>query len=139
MALVKQKFREIILQVLYSNNYVVFNNNDLTNFMMDQIKTTKKNISSALDYVKNIISHLDELDKQIKEASTSYDFDRISKVELSILRLALFEVQYDNLPVQIAIAEAIRLTKKFSSQHSSGFINAIIDNVCHKKNANFTK
>lgn len=138
MALVKQKFREIILQILYSHNFVVTDLN-IVSFMMDQIKTTKKNILLSLEFVKKIIDHLDQIDAKIKEASKSYDFDRISKVELNILRLAIYELENENIPINIIISEAIRLTNKFSSPHSTSFINAILDNVNQKNNENIAK
>ncbi len=139
VALVKQKFREIILQILYSHNFAVIDENNIVSFMMNQIKTTKRNILLSLEYVKKIIVHVDQFDKKIEQSSTSYAFDRISKVELSILRLAIYEMQYENIPFKIVISEAIRLTKKFSSKHSTSFINAILDNLYHKKNENITK
>lgn len=139
MTLVKQKFREIILQILYSHNFEACEESNIVSFMMSQIKTTKKNILSSLESVKKIIYHLDEFDSKIKQISTSYDFDRISKVELSILRLAMYELIYEKLPIEIVISEAIRLTKKFSSKHSASFINAILDNVFHKQDENCKK
>lgn len=139
MTLVKQKFREIILQILYSHNFIDNYDNDLVFFMMDQIKTTKKNILISLDFVKKILEHVNEFDSNIKKAAISYDFDRISKVELSVLRLAMYEIEYEKLPFQIVISEAIRLIKKFSSINSISFINAILDCVYQKEHETVAK
>ncbi|MFA6118700.1 MAG: transcription antitermination factor NusB [Parachlamydiales bacterium] len=133
MSIARQKFREIVLQILYST---IFSPEDdgIVDLMMEQIKTSKKNILSAIDYVKKIQANLDLLDTDIKNAANSYEIDRISKVELCILRLGLYEMIYDeSIPPKVAISEAIRLTKKFANYHSVSFVNAILDSV-YKKN-----
>jgi len=140
MALAKQKLREIILQILYSKNFMESENDSIVSFMMRQIKTTKKNILSALAYTNKIFDNIDKLDEKIKKAATSYEINRISKVELCILRLSLFEIEYDeNIPFKVAISEAIRLTKKFANMQSVGFINAILDCVYNKQNEDSKK
>jgi len=134
MALARQKLREITLQLLFSNIFVESKDEILIPFMMKQIKTTKKNVLTALDNVKNILDKTKIFDEDIKNTSISYQFDRISKVELSILRLALYEMVFDeNIPCKVAMAEAIRLTKKFANKQSVSFVNAILDSIYHKK------
>ncbi|NGX28447.1 MAG: hypothetical protein K940chlam1_00626 [Candidatus Anoxychlamydiales bacterium] len=133
MTIPRQKLREIILQLLFSNIFIESESDVLVPFMMRQIKTTKKNILIALVNVKNIQDKIDILDEDIKITSTSYDINRISKVELSILRLALYEMRFDkNIPYKVAITEAIRLTKKFAGKQSVSFVNAILDSIYHK-------
>lgn len=139
MTLIKQKFREIILQILYSHNFAVSDEKYLVSFMMNQIKTTKKNVLKSIEYVNKILECLDEFDSKIKITSKSYEFTRISKVELSILRLAMYEMLCDKMPFQIVISEAVRLTKKFSSKNSISFIHAILNNVYQKKDEIITK
>lgn len=139
MGLTKQKFREIVLQILYSHCFTVSDDRNMISFMMNLIKTTKKNVIKSIECVKKILECLDEFDSQIKLISKSYDFDRISKVELSIMRLALYETRYEKIPFQIVISEAVRLTKKFSSQNSVSFIHAILNNAHQKKDENITK
>ena len=133
MALIKQKFREIILQMLYSHNFTLCDEKDLVSLMMNQVKTTKKNVLLSIEFVKKIVERLDEFDSQIKKTSKSYEFSRISKVELSILRLAMYEIKYEKMPFQVVISEAVRLTKKFSSQDSASYIQAILNNAAKNK------
>jgi len=130
MALAKKKFREIILQLLYSSIFGALNQDDIVSMMMKQIKTTKKNILLAINCVIQIKQFVDEFDVYIKNTSKAYDLNRISKVELCILHLALYEMKYDkSIPYKVAISESIRLTKKFSSKHSVSFVNAILDSI----------
>ncbi len=134
MALAKQKFREIILQLLFSNNFAAPSDDKIIPFMMQLLKTTKKNVVSALEYSKKILSQVKKIDEHIQKVSVSYKIERISKVEITILRLALYEILFDeNIPCKVAISEAIRLTKKFGAMQSSSFINAILDAI-YKQN-----
>jgi len=139
MALVKKKFREIVFQILFSNIFSDVDERAVVPFIMNQIKTTKKNTLLALNYVNKIVSSLEKIDPEIKKVSSSYDLDRINKVEITILRLALYEMLFDEeIPCKVAISEAIRLTKKFAGAKSSSFINAILDAI-FQKNENTKK
>jgi len=136
MALVKQKFREMVFQILFSNIFITSEEKLIVPFIMKQIKTTKKNTLAALEYVKKVIASLNEIDAMIKKTSTAYEIERICKVEITILRLALYEMLFDkNIPCKVAIAEAIRLTKKFASAKSTSFVNAILDKIFQKHEA----
>lgn len=131
MALPHTKSRELIFQVLFSCHFL----NDVHEldpaFFMEQLKTTHKNVIDAVKYVAKILPYKKEIDQEIAKVSTSYDITRIQGVELNILRLAIYEMKYDEakLAPQIVIAEAIRLAKKFSTTESITFINGVLDNL----------
>jgi transcription antitermination protein NusB len=129
MALPRTKFREIVFQLLYSQNFQPVNN-EFIPFMMNILKTTKKNIELANDRILIIYQKLEDIDKLIKKnAGDQYKIERISKVELNVLRLAIFELLYDKtIPAKVAISEALRLCRKFGNKDSTKFINAILDN-----------
>ncbi len=136
VALVKRKFREIVFQILFSNIFLKSDEKDIIPFIMKLIKTTKKNALIALRYVNDIVANLKKIDAEIKKVSYSYELERICKVEITILRLALYEMLFDeNIPNKVAISEAIRLTKKFASGKSVSFINAILDAILKKYEA----
>ena len=74
-----------------------------------------------------IIDRLDDIDKRISEVSKGWTIDRIGKVELALLRLAVYEIVYDdNIPTSVAINEAVELSKKFGPQESYAFVNGIL-------------
>ena len=103
--------------------------------LMKKLKTTKKHVKQSLENVKKILDKVPEIDNQIKQMCVSYDFQRISKVELNVLRLAIFEMFYEELPFNIAISEAIRVCRKFSTPEGANFVNAILDGLCKANNA----
>lgn len=83
------------------------------------------------NYIKDkydkIISNLSEIDYKISSASKGWSIERIGKVELAILRLAVYEMLYDeDIPVGVAIDEAVELTKKYGQDGSPAFVNGIL-------------
>ncbi len=130
MALPPQKFREIVFQILYSASFPVPETEETALMLMNELKVTKKSVLEANEKVKKIEAKLPEIDEKIGAHATEYSFDRISRVEKTILRLGLYELLFDSsLPPLVAIAEAIRLTRKFGTPESSHFVNAILDRI----------
>lgn len=77
--------------------------------------------------VENIMAKIPELDAKIDEIAKGWSTRRMGKVELTILRLALFEMKYDeDVPEKVAINEAVELAKKYGGDESPSFINGIL-------------
>ena len=75
----------------------------------------------------DIFSHLDEIDTIIAAHSEGWNLNRIGKAELSILRLAVYEMKWDDtIPEKVAINEAVELAKTYCSEEAKGFVNAIL-------------
>lgn len=126
MSLPAQKFREVIVQYLFSFD-IGGKNEEMISLMMKEIKTNRKSLMEAYDKSDKIWSCCEEIDQKIQSFSPSYNISRIGIVEKSVLRLALYELFYENvLPLEIIISEAIRLTRKFSSKEGALFVHAII-------------
>lgn len=133
MSLPPQKFREAVLQMLYSLGFS--EPEEIVPFMMQELKTTEKAMGEALQRAEQILQKQSEIDPLIQNASTEYSFDRISRVEKTILRLALFELLFDaSIPPKVAMAEAIRLCRKFGTRESAPFVNAILDKIYASSN-----
>jgi len=89
---------------------------------------------SDAEYIKSkyglIIEKLDDIDGKINKSAKGWTVERIGKVELAILRLAIFEMIYDEeIPVSVAIDEAVDLAKKFGQDGASSFINGILAGI----------
>src|ERR1700730_15560992 len=130
MALSQQKFREIVFQLLYSQDIARPEEALMLELMMTELAVSKKNVRLAQERVNKIKEHLPEIDPLIASISTSYDFDRIQVVTKNILRLGVFELFFDDqIPPKVAIAEAIRLSRKFNTPESASFVNALLDHL----------
>lgn len=80
--------------------------------------------------VEGTRAHMEEIDQIIGECAKGWNIDRMSKVDLAILRLAVYELRFSkDTPVGVAINEAVELAKKFSSDEAPGFINGILGKV----------
>ena len=80
-----------------------------------------------------IQEHLEEIDRILNEKSTGWKTKRMSKVDLNILRLAVFEMKYDeDVPVKVAINEAVEISKVFGGEDSASFINGILGKVARE-------
>lgn len=82
-------------------------------------------------YIQNkfdlIYGKIEEIDKLIDEKAKGWNAERMGKVELTIIRLGVFEILFDDdVPASVAINEAVELAKKFGQDKSNGFVNAVL-------------
>ena len=88
---------------------------------------TEKDEAYVTDRVYDVISKLNEIDSDIEEASESWTISRMSKIDLSIMRLAYYEMRFDeSVPLQVAINEAVEIAKLYGGDNSPSFINGIL-------------
>ena len=77
--------------------------------------------------VLDIFAHLEEIDEAIASQTEGWTLQRIGKAELAILRLAVYEMKYDDeVPQGVAINEAVELTKTYCDEDAKGFVNAVL-------------
>ena len=96
-------------------------------FETQGITVEGKNRDYIENKVKDIIVHVPELDADIDNASESWELNRIDKVSLTILRLAYYEIKYEeDVPEGVAINEAVELAKKFGQDDAPAFVNGVL-------------
>jgi len=91
-------------------------NKDLNEYIRDAILGIEKN--------KKEITELIE-----KNLKSEWKIDRISKIDLSILKLAIYEIRYKDIPFKVAINEAVELAKKYGEDNSKNFVNGILASI----------
>lgn len=88
---------------------------------------SEKNQKYIRDKYQSIVEKLADIDKEIEKVSDGWQISRMGKVELTIIRLALYEIRYDDdIPAGVAINEAVELAKKFGGDDAPSFINGIL-------------
>ena len=76
---------------------------------------------------KGILEHIDEIDALINEKSTGWKTSRMAKVDLSIIRIAVYEIKFeDDIPFKVSVNEAVELAKKYGADESPAFVNGIL-------------
>lgn len=84
----------------------------------------------AEELIHGAIEHVSEIDSHIRALAQNWDFERIAKIDLTILRVAIFEMLYrKDIPPVVSINEAINLSKEFSNADAKRFINGILDRL----------
>lgn len=126
----RQRSREIAMELLFSmeiskNSYEETIECFVEDYEMD-LKTI--DLEYIKEVIKSVVDHKEEIDEIIKNSLINWTIDRVSKVNLTIVRLAIAEMLYINdVPEVVAINEAIELTKKYSDDKSVSFVNGALD------------
>jgi transcription antitermination factor NusB len=87
----------------------------------------------ASDWTRGAWENLQHCDELITAASIKWQLSRLSQVDKSILRLAVYQLTFcPDIPPKVSINEAIELAKKFSTEQSAGFVNGVLDAVLRR-------
>jgi len=131
----RRKAREVALKVLYSLNFADIDVNEAMDLFWGNFAPPKQAKEFAAVLVEGTWSHRKEIDALIAGCSENWSLGRISKVDISVLRLAVFEFLYcRDIPVKVTLNEAIELAKMYGAENSGAFINGILDALNLKLN-----
>ncbi|MCR5343006.1 MULTISPECIES: transcription antitermination factor NusB [unclassified Butyrivibrio] len=126
----RSELREQVFQLLFR---VEFNTKEEMREQEDlfietnDIEMSESDVNFVKTRYESIADKLPEIDKLINEVTTGWDTGRIGKVELAILRLAVYEIKFDDsIPTGVAINEAVELSKKFGQDGASSFVNGVL-------------
>jgi N utilization substance protein B len=123
--------RVVALQYLYAWSLNAPKNltDDLRVFF-EQCEQPRDHYAFGEELIHGVIANLADLDARIKALAHNWEFERIAKIDLAILRLAMFEMIYrKDIPPVVSINEAIDLSKQFSNADAKRFINGILDRL----------
>ena len=96
----------------------------------DDLISSEKEKDYILERYRNVTEKIGEIDEMINGVSEGWKTRRMAKVDLTLLRLAVYEMKYDeDIPVKVAINEAVELAKKYSGKEDASFINGILGSV----------
>ena len=125
----RRELRENVFMMLFRMD---FHDEGELSEQLDLLVEDLENVASEdFEYMKEkcnaIISKYDELDAEINELTTGWKTSRMGKVDLSIIRLAVYEMKYeDDIPAKVSINEAVELAKKYGTDTSASFVNGVL-------------
>jgi N utilization substance protein B len=87
----------------------------------------------ARDLAEAVIERAEELDREITESADDWSADRLGALERNILRIGVHELAGDDVPVEVAINEAVELTKRYASDDAARLVNGILGRIAREK------
>lgn len=128
----RKKSREKAMELLFSITLSKDSIEEAIEVFVDNYEEDIKELD--LDYIKALLEGVEanknEIDSIIERNLQNWKLDRISKINLTILRLGVYEIVFDeNIPKKVALNEAIELGKVYSDEKSVSFINGVLDKV----------
>ena len=133
----RRELREQIFKLLFR---VEFNGKEEIDeqcemFLCDDENVTEdKDIAYIHEKFYKIMEHLTEIDEEINERAKGWTTGRMGKVDLAIIRLAVYEIHYDDtVPTGVAINEAVELAKTYGQDGSAGFVNGVLAKFADNK------
>lgn len=125
--------RETTMKLLYQMEI----NKDEFDEQMERTFEIKKMSQSDKDYVENVVKGVSvekkNIDALIAKYARGWTLERISKIDISILRLSIYEIlKRDDIPFSVSVNEAVELAKKYSSDEAGSFINGILSKFAIK-------
>ncbi len=127
---VRRKARVIALQVLYEVDSVGHDVETALTHLLAEGRLPDENAAFVRELVSGVIQNKEKIDQHIKNFAPAWPVEQIPLVDRNILRLAIFEILLDNnVPVKVAINEAVELAKMFGSDNSPKFVNGVLGSV----------
>lgn len=129
----RRETREAVFLLLFQNEIGGIDINETAESCIEAYDMEVNN--EVLSLAEKVVLKYGELDEIIGKYSTTREVSRISRINVTILRLAIYEILYcPNVPNVVAANEAVELSKKYAEKKDSGFINAILGSFLKDNN-----
>ena len=128
--------RELAFCYIYSQEIQGQNSKAQVKLFLD---STEVEDGRAREYVKEVASGIKENDEEItnmiaKNLKSGWTIDRISTVDLALLKLGIYEIKYKQVPFKIIINEVVNMAKKYGEENSKSFVNGVLASIVAKNN-----
>ena len=131
----KSNLREEIFKLVYSLEVQKEDESSQIDLYLENSELSDKEKGKIKEEVCKIIDLKEDIENQIsKNLKSGWSIERISKVNISILRIAIYEMIYWKLPYKVVINEAVELAKKYGEEASASFINGVLASVVKDNN-----
>ncbi len=139
--LTRRKLREALIKILYASKHNDRGFEENLQDLVDLSRDIDENVPLIDDkdekYLKKVLSDIEKnkskIDSILQEVALKWSLDRILDLDRAIMELGIYELLYrDDIPNEVAINEAIEISKKYSGEESYSFINGILDAISKK-------
>ncbi len=126
----RRKARTIALQALYELDCSTHKPSDVLSRLFQESALSRETADFAQSLVNGVLQNKKDIDSFIRKFAPIFPVEQIAIIDRNILRLAIFEILFDNrVPVKVAINEAVELAKSFGSDTSQKFVNGVLGSV----------
>jgi len=126
----RRKARSVALQALYEIDLAGHDAEAVIARLLTEIEFSEENSIFITELVKGVLQNSEEIDRHLQNFAPAWPIGQIAVIDRNILRLAIFEILFDNkVPVKAAINEAVELAKRFASDNSAKFVNGVLGSV----------
>ncbi|MBC5713582.1 transcription antitermination factor NusB [Roseburia sp. BX1005] len=127
----RREIREQVFQILFRIEF--HQGEDLSEQLKYQTEEGETADADAV-YIQNkidaVIANITQIDEMINEAATGWKTSRMGKVDLTLLRLAVYEIKFEeDIPTKVAINEAVELAKRYGTDSSPAFVNGVLAKI----------
>ena len=130
MAGARRKARALALQALYEIDSVGHEAGGVVTRLLANETLSEENAAFTRELVSGVIHNKETIDQHIRRFAPAWPIEQIPVIDRNILRLAIFELLFDNkVPVKVAINEAVELAKRFGSASSPKFVNGVLGSI----------
>ncbi len=129
MSISRSKLRDLSMRCLYQYDFYpsAVLDEQTAIYLEQQEKLTEEERTQILERMKDIYAKIVDIDRRIGEKAEHWRPERMGRVDLSILRLAVYEIENDGeVPAAVAINEAVELAKTYGGEDSPKFINGVL-------------
>jgi N utilization substance protein B len=126
----RTRARERALQALYQIDVAAEGIDEALARFWKSFEPVEKDVQVLAEtMVRGVAQHRRAIDEEIERVSSNWRLDRMAKVDRNVLRLATYELLRTDVPVKVAINEAIELGKKYGSESTGAFVNGVLDRI----------
>ncbi|MBN1691972.1 MAG: transcription antitermination factor NusB [Dehalococcoidales bacterium] len=126
----RHKARILALQALYEVDSVARPPETAIERILTEAGLHEEISEFSLDLFRGVIKNMKEIDRNIRKYAPAYPVEQLAIIDRNILRLAIFEILFDNkVPIKVAVNEAVELAKAFGGGSSAKFINGVLGSV----------
>ena len=127
----RSEIREQAFKLMYS---LEIQKNENLEEQVEYLESNEILDQNAIEYIKDAVFGIEENKEEIikkieKNLKEDWKIERISKIDLVILKLAIYEIKYKELPYKVVINEAVELAKKYGEDNSKNFVNGILASI----------
>ncbi|MDO8567613.1 MAG: transcription antitermination factor NusB [Dehalococcoidales bacterium] len=126
----RRKARAAALQALYEIDSVGHKAEAVLDSLLTEAELTEENNVFVREVVNGVLHNKEKIDENLRKYATAWPVEQIAIIDRNILRLAIWEILFDNkVPVKVSINEAVELAKSYGGDSSAKFVNGVLGSI----------